>query len=52
MKQMKLATIKGFEVHSRAMCKAAGLTRMQMLVPWAASVTSAELTSSVNEYRM
>jgi IS5 family transposase len=36
MKQMTLATIKGFEVHGRATRKAAFLARMEMLVPWAA----------------
>ena len=36
MKQMTLATIKGFEVHGRATRKAAFLARMEMLVPWTA----------------
>ena len=36
MKQMTLATIKGFEVHGRATRKAAFLARMEMLVPSAA----------------
>ena len=36
MKQMTLATIKGFEVHGRATRKAAFPPRMEMLVPWAA----------------
>ena len=35
MKQMTLATIKGFEVHRRATRKAAFMARMEMLVPWA-----------------
>ena len=33
MKQMALATVKGFEVHGRATHKAAFLVRMEMLVP-------------------
>ena len=36
MKQMTRATIKGFEIHGRATCKAAILVRMEMLDPWAA----------------
>ena len=36
MKQMMLATIKGFEVHGRATRKAAFLARMEMLVLWTA----------------
>ena len=36
MKQMMLATIKGFEVHGRATHKAAFLARMEILVPWPA----------------
>ncbi len=35
MKQMTLATAKGFEVHGRATRKAEFLARMQTLVPWA-----------------
>ena len=35
MKQMTLATAKGFEVHGRATRKAAFLARMEALVPWA-----------------
>lgn len=35
MKQMTLATAKGFEVHGRATRKAEFLARMQALVPWA-----------------
>ena len=35
MKQMTLATAKGFEVHGRATRKAEFLTRMEALVPWA-----------------
>ena len=35
MKQMTLATAKGFEVHGRATRKAEFLARMEMLVPWA-----------------
>ena len=35
MKQMTLATFKGFEVHGRATRKAAFLACMEMLVPWA-----------------
>ena len=34
MKQMTLATAKGFEVHGRATRKAEFLARMQTLVPW------------------
>ena len=36
MKQMTLATFKGFEVHGRATRKVAFLARMEMLVLWAA----------------
>lgn len=36
MKQMTLATIKGFQVHGRAARKAVFLARIEMLVPWAA----------------
>jgi IS5 family transposase len=35
MKQMTLATAKGFEVHGRATRKADFLARMETLVPWA-----------------
>ena len=35
MKQMTLATAKGFEVHGRATRKAEFLARMEALVPWA-----------------
>jgi IS5 family transposase len=35
VKQMTLATAKGFEVHGRATRKAEFLARMQALVPWA-----------------
>jgi IS5 family transposase len=35
MKQMTLATTKGFEVHGRATRKAEFLARMEALVPWA-----------------
>ena len=35
MKKMTLVTIKGFEFHGRATCKAAFLARMETLVPWA-----------------
>ena len=35
MKQMTLATVKGFEVHGRATRKAEFLARMEALVPWA-----------------
>ena len=35
MKQMTLATAKGFEVHGRAKRKAEFLARMEGLVPWA-----------------
>ncbi len=35
MKQMTLATAKGFEVHGRATRKAEFLARMETLVPWA-----------------
>jgi IS5 family transposase len=35
VKQMTLATAKGFEVHGRATRKAEFLTRMEALVPWA-----------------
>jgi IS5 family transposase len=35
VKQMTLATAKGFEVHGRATRKAEFLARMEMLVPWA-----------------
>lgn len=35
MKQMTLATVKGFEVHGRATRKAEFLARMERLVPWA-----------------
>ena len=34
MKQMTLATAKGFEVHGRATRKAEFLARMEALVPW------------------
>jgi IS5 family transposase len=34
MKQMTLATVKGFEKHSRTTRKAAFLARMEALVPW------------------
>jgi IS5 family transposase len=36
MKQMTLATVKGFEVHGRATRKAEFLARMERQVPWAA----------------
>ena len=36
MKQMTLATAKGFEVHGRATRKAEFLARMEALVPWEA----------------
>ena len=36
MKQMTRATIKGFEVHGRAMRKVDFLARMEMLFSWAA----------------
>lgn len=36
MKQMTLATAKGFEVHARATRKAEFLARMEALVPWGA----------------
>jgi transposase, IS5 family len=35
MKQMTLATVKGFEVHGRATRKVEFLARMEALVPWA-----------------
>ena len=35
MRQMTLATAKGFEVHGRATRKAQFLARMEALVPWA-----------------
>ena len=51
MKQMTLTTFKGFETHGRAMCKAAFLARMEMLVPWAAFYSANRTTLPEGGFR-